>query len=377
MLTPREQGGGLAEASRLLQQGLQLLEERRREVDAVLEEARERALVIKEEAEARAHEITAEAERQRAELEGQVAALRSEVAALREELARLSEAKSAASAAAAPQLEESEASDVGAAAPPADAPHWGRRSGISEPAIRGTRSTRPRWLPPWLPFLLIALGAGAVGANNANGQPGGRPPSIDMPTIDAAFGAASVTSTTTTLIVAATQAAATFTPTASRATATSTFKPTTTPVQMSPTPAVRQALTLPPSGSRVGTPLALPVQGSPQGPIVAAYTMYATYTVQPGDTLNRVATQFGVTGDTIMRSSGLIDPNLLLPGQILTIPRDSGWLYRVQAGDTLEIIALRFGLSADDLMGAGDRASTGVAPGELVFIPDRGTVAKH
>ena len=55
MPTPREQAGGLAEASRLLQEGLQLLEQRRREVDAILEEARERALNIRAEAEERAH----------------------------------------------------------------------------------------------------------------------------------------------------------------------------------------------------------------------------------------------------------------------------------------------------------------------------------
>src|SRR6266568_2641010 len=89
MLTPREQGGGLAEGSRLLQEGLQLLDERKREVDAILEDARERALVIKDEAEQHAQQLTADAERQRAELEEQVAALRSEAAALREELAAM------------------------------------------------------------------------------------------------------------------------------------------------------------------------------------------------------------------------------------------------------------------------------------------------
>jgi LysM repeat protein len=132
---------------------------------------------------------------------------------------------------------------------------------------------------------------------------------------------------------------------------------------------------LPPAGARLGTPLVVPGDAGPEGPIVAAYTMYATYTVRPGDTLNKVATLFGVTGETIMRSSGLADPNLLLPGQVLTVPRESGWLYRVQQGDTLDVIAMRFGLSLDELMSAGNRASAQVLLGDLVFIPDRGLSA--
>jgi peptidoglycan lytic transglycosylase len=80
-----------------------------------------------------------------------------------------------------------------------------------------------------------------------------------------------------------------------------------------------------------------------------------------------------VSGEIIMRTSGLSDPNLLLPGQVLTIPRESGWLYRVQPGDTLELIALRFGLSADDLAQANNLSSPVVREGQLVFIPDRGT----
>src|SRR5437867_11026412 len=87
MLT--EQAGGLAEASRLLRKGLQLLDDRRREVDAILEDARERALNTGTEAQRRAQEITFDAEHQKVELEEQVAALRCEVGALREELASL------------------------------------------------------------------------------------------------------------------------------------------------------------------------------------------------------------------------------------------------------------------------------------------------
>jgi N-acetylmuramoyl-L-alanine amidase len=134
-------------------------------------------------------------------------------------------------------------------------------------------------------------------------------------------------------------------------------------------------MTLPPAGARLASPVSLPGEASPSGPIVAAYTTYSTYTVQAGDTLNRVATQFGVGGDVISRTSGLSDPNLLLPGQVLTIPRDTGWLYRVQPDDTLDLIALRFSLSRNDLLDANGLDSPSVRAGDLLFIPNRGQTA--
>jgi LysM repeat protein len=128
---------------------------------------------------------------------------------------------------------------------------------------------------------------------------------------------------------------------------------------------------LPPARTAAAAPVTLPAEVSPDGPIVAAYTMYSTYTVRPGDTLNKIATEFGVSGDTIMRTSGLSDPNLLHPGQVLTIPRDTGWLYRVQSGETLAQIAQKFGVGLDDLVTASGAAPTTVQPGDLLFIPNR------
>src|SRR5438034_3697781 len=102
---------------------------------------------------------------------------------------------------------------------------------------------------------------------------------------------------------------------------------TATPTRAStPSPTPKPTLTLPLARASLTVPAALPAPVSPEGPIVAAYTTYSTYAVQPGDTLNHIASQFGVTGDVIIRTSNIADPNLLAPGQVLTIPRDSGWL---------------------------------------------------
>jgi vacuolar-type H+-ATPase subunit H len=137
MARPREQAGGLAEASRLLQEGLQLLAEREREVNQLLEDARERALVIREEAERRAAQIIAEAEQRHTEVEELVAGLRSEVESLRAELADL--------------RASSQQSADGDAADEPDAPRWGRPSTAvgGQQAVRTGKSSKPRWLPPW------------------------------------------------------------------------------------------------------------------------------------------------------------------------------------------------------------------------------------
>ena len=372
----------------MLQEGLQLLEQRRREVDAILEEARERALNIHAEAEERAVQITAEAEQQRAELEEQVAALRAEVASLREELAAARSSGPQNTHARTATVEEVAAEgedDVSATTPP-DAPQWGRRVTANPPVTvsRGGGSQRRRWLPPWLPFALLMLIGAAIVATNVNGQPGGTRSSVQQPSttpdVSAAAAAgvsvAGVTASVTDFATEATEA--TSTPVMSMQAATPTLVATPT-LPATPTATVAQAtLTLPPSGARVTTPVALPADTGPEGPIVAAYTTYSTYTVQPGDTLNQVATQFGVSGDTIMRTSGLINPNLLLPGQVLTIPRETGWLYRVQPGDSITVIALRFGVSVDDLLGSGHLTANAVQPGALVFVPDRSAPApKH
>jgi hypothetical protein len=173
MARPRDQAGGLAEASRLLQEGLQLLDERQQEVDRLLEDAREQALLIREEAELRAAEITGDAEKQRAELEEQVAALRSEVEALRKELASLRGDMAAPTPANDNHSPEPAPQEVPVALQPLplnDQPRWGRPSNsvTAHQAVKAGRSSRPRWLS-WLPFVLILFVAAAVWGGNLMG----------------------------------------------------------------------------------------------------------------------------------------------------------------------------------------------------------------
>lgn len=48
-----------------------------------------------------------------------------------------------------------------------------------------------------------------------------------------------------------------------------------------------------------------------------------TYTVQPGDTLSRIAQKFGVTVAAIVAANHIANPNLIKPGQVFIIPPKS------------------------------------------------------
>jgi LysM repeat protein len=46
-----------------------------------------------------------------------------------------------------------------------------------------------------------------------------------------------------------------------------------------------------------------------------------TYTVRPGDTMNAIALELGVSADELMAANGLVDPDTLSAGQVLVVPQ--------------------------------------------------------
>lgn len=100
------------------------------------------------------------------------------------------------------------------------------------------------------------------------------------------------------------------------------------------------------------------------------------YTVQPGDTLYRIAQRFGVTVDEIVRLNNISDPNLIFPGQVLLIPVTSTpapQRYTVQPGDTLWNIAQRFGTTIEAIVALNNIADPNrIFPGQVLLIPGVG-----
>ena len=95
----------------------------------------------------------------------------------------------------------------------------------------------------------------------------------------------------------------------------------------------------------------------------------ANYTAKEGDTVQSLATKFGVTSDTIKWSNGLSSDNLS-PGKTLQIPPRNGIIYKVASGDTVDSIATKYNANKDQLVVFNDYDVNTLKPGETILIPD-------
>jgi LysM repeat protein/uncharacterized protein YvpB len=114
------------------------------------------------------------------------------------------------------------------------------------------------------------------------------------------------------------------------------------------------------------------------------------YVVQPGDTLQSVAAQFGVDPDAILRASWVADPPNLQPGEVIVIPDPgqtpdeaaaeaaavegtSPWVagaYWVESGDTIEGIAAMFGVDLQTLIDLNELENPDLLQiGQRILIP--------
>lgn len=85
------------------------------------------------------------------------------------------------------------------------------------------------------------------------------------------------------------------------------------------------------------------------------------YIVQRGDTLSRIAREYGTTVQEIVEENNISNPNLIFPGQIIrigTVNYDRydtlHTIYRVRRGDTLSAIAREYGTTVADLADIND-----------------------
>lgn len=108
-----------------------------------------------------------------------------------------------------------------------------------------------------------------------------------------------------------------------------------------------------------------------------------TYTVQSGDTLSEIARDYGTTVDSLVSANNISDANFIVTGQTLTIPGTNGGSddsggsedtssssYTVQSGDTLSVIASDYGTTVDALVSANNISNPNlIYVGQVIEIP--------
>lgn len=75
-----------------------------------------------------------------------------------------------------------------------------------------------------------------------------------------------------------------------------------------------------------------------------------TYTVQEGDTLSFIASDYGVSVETIIGANKLRSPDEIRPGMELRIPPVDGVIHKIKKGDTVELIAKRYGVEPEKII---------------------------
>lgn len=107
------------------------------------------------------------------------------------------------------------------------------------------------------------------------------------------------------------------------------------------------------------------------------------YTIQPGDTLNSIASSAGTTVEAILNLNPEIDPYNLIPGQTICIPLvspittppktcpDGTTIYTVKKDDTLTKILIKYDYSYAALLFYNPNVDFDyLAPGTILCIPD-------
>lgn len=95
------------------------------------------------------------------------------------------------------------------------------------------------------------------------------------------------------------------------------------------------------------------------------------YTVQPGDVISFIASDYGVSVNSILWANNLSNGDNLKVGQILRIPPVSGVIHKVKKGDTLAAVAKKYGVEPDKISEFNGLPQTGeLQIDDELIVPD-------
>ena len=101
-----------------------------------------------------------------------------------------------------------------------------------------------------------------------------------------------------------------------------------------------------------------------------------TYTVRPGDNLQRIANEFSVSLDALLIRNDIIDPNRIRVGQTLIIPLGPVAIpqtHTVLRGERLSDIALRYGTTVEAILQSNGFSNPNlIQAGQVLTLPGAG-----
>jgi murein DD-endopeptidase MepM/ murein hydrolase activator NlpD len=137
-----------------------------------------------------------------------------------------------------------------------------------------------------------------------------------------------------------------------------------------PSPSPTGSPTVAPAVTLLPTP-APPVTAPPRVGEEIPGSAFLAYTVQPKDTLIKIARSFSLDPTTLYwaNSNTLSDPQMVKIGQVLQIPPMDGLVVTVTAGGTLAAIADKYGVSTQVIVDANNLTDLKLAAGQVLLIP--------
>ncbi len=152
------------------------------------------------------------------------------------------------------------------------------------------------------------------------------------------------------------------------------------PVVIIPTPAVEQEAA---SEAATEPPAPPPTEEPPaEEPSSTSGSDFTWHTVKRGENLGGIALLYGTTVNAIVRANNIANPNIIIPGQRLKIPKSgssggstsSGCRYRhtVKVGEWIWQIGRVYGVSGNAILqanGLSRSAGDVIQPGTVLCIP--------
>jgi len=96
---------------------------------------------------------------------------------------------------------------------------------------------------------------------------------------------------------------------------------------------------------------------------------WSSYKVLRGDSVSKIASQFGISMDAVITSNEIRNARRLREGEMLRIPNMDGIRYTVTKGDSLSKISRSFNVPLEVILDANDIRSDNIKEGDVFYIP--------